>query len=249
MTRAIIAEDESALGEELRALLGRVWPELDVMALAPDGPAAIAAIEEHRPEVAFLDIKMPGMSGIEVARAIGTRAHVVFVTAYDRHAIEAFDGGAVDYLVKPVAQERLATTVARLKARLASPPASLEATLEKLALTLRLENREPLQWITASQGAQTRLVLVQDVLYFQSDSKYTRVVTREGELLIKKPIKALAEELDASAFRQIHRSTIVNLREIKSLVRDDAGHAAIHLKSSPETLAVSDTYLHLFKQM
>jgi DNA-binding LytR/AlgR family response regulator len=249
MIRAVIAEDEPLLREELHAMLGRAWPELNVVALAPDGLAALAAIEEHRPDVAFLDIKMPGMSGIEVARAIGTRAHVVFVTAYDRHAIEAFEGGAIDYLVKPVAAERLATTVARLKGRLAAPPAALEATLEKLALALHEKIREPLQWITASQGAQTRLVLVQDVLYFQSDTKYTRAVTRDGEVLIKKPIKALAEELDASAFRQIHRSTIVNLREIKSLVRDDAGHAAIHLRSRPETLAVSDTYLHLFKQM
>jgi DNA-binding LytR/AlgR family response regulator len=249
MTRAVIAEDEALLRDELRALLQRAWPELDLVALAPDGAAAIAAMEEHRPEVVFLDIKMPGMSGIEVARAIGNRAHIVFVTAYDRYAIEAFDNGAIDYLVKPVTEERLATTVARLKARLASAPASLEATLEKLAEALRQESREPLQWITASQGTQTRLVLVQDVVYFQSDAKYTRVVTREGELLIKKPIKALADELDPGAFRQVHRSTIVNLREIKALVRDDTGHAAIHLKSRPETLAVSDTYLHLFKQM
>jgi len=159
MIRALIAEDEPLLRDELRAMLGRVWPELDVVALAPDGPAAIAAIEEHRPEVAFLDIKMPGMSGIEVARAIGTRAHMVFVTAYDRHAIEAFDGGAVDYLVKPVTEERLATTVARLKVRLASAPASLEATLEKLAEALRKEGREPLQ---LPQTARTTVVAFQN---------------------------------------------------------------------------------------
>lgn len=249
MTRAVIAEDETLLREELRAMLRRAWPELEIVAVAPDGPTALAAIDAHGPDVVFLDIKMPGMSGIDVARAVGDRVHVVFVTAYDRHAIEAFDSGAVDYLVKPVAAERLATTVARLKARLASPPAALEATLEKLAQALRKESPEPLRWITASQGAHTRLVLVQDVVYFQSDSKYTRVVTQDGEVLIKKPIKALAEELDATAFRQIHRSTIVNLREVKSLVRDDAGHGVIHLKSRPETLAVSDTYLPLFKQM
>ncbi|MGZ5037469.1 MAG: LytR/AlgR family response regulator transcription factor [Usitatibacter sp.] len=249
MTRALIAEDEALLREELRAMLARAWPELEVVALASDGPSAIDAFETHRPEVVFLDIKMPGMSGVDVARAVGERAHVVFVTAYERHAIEAFDSGAVDYLVKPVAPERLATTVARLKARLASPPAALGATLEKLAQALKRESREPLRWITASQGVQTRLVLVQDVVYFQSDSKYTRVVTRDGEVFIRKPIKALAEELDAAAFRQVHRSTIVNLAEIRGLVRDDAGHGIIHLKSRPETLAVSDTYLPLFKHM
>ena len=155
----------------------------------------------------------------------------------------------MDGVGRPVAGEHRATADERVKAGLGSMPASTEAMLAQLAESLRKETREPLRWITASHGNQTRMVLVQDVVYFQSDSKYTRVVTREGELLIKKPIKALADELDPSAFRQIHRSTIVNLREIKSLVRDEAGHGAVHLKSLPETLAVSDTYLHLFKQM
>jgi DNA-binding LytR/AlgR family response regulator len=249
VTRALIAEDETLLRNELNAMLARAWPELDIVALAPDGAAALEAFESRRPEVVFLDVKMPGVSGIEVARAIGDRAHIVFVTAFDRYAIEAFDNGAIDYLVKPVTAERLATTVARLKARLASRPVSLEATLDKLAQAIAGDKREPLQWITASHGAQTRLVMVQDVVFFQSDTKYTRVVTRDGEVLIKKPIKALADELDPKAFRQIHRSTIVNLREVKSLVRDEAGRGTIHLKSLAQTLAVSETYLHLFKQM
>jgi DNA-binding LytR/AlgR family response regulator len=249
MTKAVIAEDETMLREALKGLLAHAWPELEIVAEAADGPGALEAVEEHRPDVVFLDIRMPGIDGIEVAKAIGTRAHVVFVTAFDRHAIAAFESGAVDYLVKPVAAERLATTVERLKARLGSAPSSLESMLADLAATLRKDSREPLRWITATVGSETRLVMIQDVVYFQSDSKYTRVVTREGEVLIKKPIRALMQELDPAMFRQIHRSTVVSLKEVKALVRNESGHGVVHLKSRPETLAVSDAYLHLFKQM
>ena len=249
MSTAVIAEDESMLRAELKSLLAHAWPELHVVAEAPDGPGALEAVEEHRPDIVFLDIRMPGISGIEVAKAIGVRAHVVFVTAFDRHAVEAFESGAVDYLVKPVGMERLATTVERLKARIGTTPASLERMLAQLSDTMKKEAREPLRWITASQGNQTRLVMIQDVVYFQSDSKYTRVVTHDGEVLIKKPIKALMQELDPAMFRQVHRSTVVSLKEVKALVRNESGHGVIHLKSRPETLTVSDAYLHLFKQM
>jgi DNA-binding LytR/AlgR family response regulator len=189
------------------------------------------------------------MTGLEVARAIGSRAHVVFVTAYDRHALEAFESGAVDYLVKPVTAERLATTVKRLKSRVGTAPASLEGVLAQLAQSLGRETKEPLRWITASQGNQTRMVMIPEVVYFQSDAKYTRVVSADGEVLIKKPIKALLDELDPAMFRQVHRSTIVNLREIKSLTRSETGTGTIHLKSRPETLSVSVAYMPLFKQM
>jgi DNA-binding LytR/AlgR family response regulator len=249
MTKALIAEDEALLREELASRLARAWPGLVIVAQVADGPAALEAFEEHRPDIVFLDIKMPGLTGIEVAKAIGGRAHIVFVTAFDRHAIEAFESGALDYLVKPVVEERLTTTVERLKARLGSAPTSLESVLAQLADSIRKESREPLRWITASLGNQTHLVMIQDVVYFQSDSKYTRVVTRESEVLIRKPIKALIQELDPAMFRQIHRSTVVNVREVKALERNDSGHGVIHLKSRPETLAVSDAFMPLFRQM
>ena len=249
MTTAILAEDEELLRRELRTLIARVWPELEVVAEVDDGFEALEAVAAHRPDIVFLDIRMPGMSGLEVARAIAGQAHVVFVTAFDRYAIEAFESGAVDYLVKPVLEERLATTLSRLKLRVGTVPASFEAMFAKLAESMKKDEREPLRWITASLGNQTRLVMIQDVVYFQSDSKYTRVVAHDGEVLIKKAIRALVDELDPAMFRQVHRSTIVNLREVKALVRGDDGHAVIHLKSRPETLAVSDSYAHLFKQM
>jgi DNA-binding LytR/AlgR family response regulator len=249
MTTAVIAEDEALLRAQLKEMLAAAWPEVEVVAEAEDGTGALESVAAHKPDVVFLDIRMPGLSGLEVARAIADRAHVVFVTAWDRHALEAFESGAVDYLVKPVTLERLETTVARLKSRLGSVPASFETMFARLAESMKKERAEPLRWITASQGNQTRMVMIQDVVYFQSDSKYTRVVSAEGEVLIRKPIRALAEELDPAMFRQVHRSTIVNLREVKALVRGEDGHAVIQLKSRPETLAVSDSFLPLFRQM
>lgn len=248
-TRAVIAEDEPLLRAELRSLLAQAWPELEIAAEAEDGGEALEAIALHRPEIVFLDVRMPGMTGIEVARAIAGQAHVVFVTAFDRFAIDAFESEAVDYVVKPVTAERLATTVQRLKRRLGTQPPPLEALLADLAAAVSRQRKEPLRWITASQGKQTKLVMIQDVVYFQSDNKYTRVATRDGDVLIRTPIRRLLEELDPGVFRQVHRSTVVNLAEVATLVRDDTGRGTIRLKSRPEEIAVSEAFLPLFRQM
>jgi DNA-binding LytR/AlgR family response regulator len=247
--RAVIAEDEPLLRAELRRLLAKAWPDLEIAAEAEDGGEALEAVTLHRPDIVFLDVVMPGMTGIEVARAIAGRAHIVFVTAFDRFAIDAFESEAVDFIVKPVTAERIEATVARLQRRLGTKPPSLEALLADLAAAVGHRRKEPLRWITASQGKQTKLVMIQDVVYFQSDNKYTRVVTREAEVLIRTSIRHLLEELDPGLFRQVHRSTVVNLGEIRTLVRDDAGRGTIQLKSRPEELAVSEAFLPLFRQM
>jgi DNA-binding LytR/AlgR family response regulator len=248
--KAVIAEDEPLLRAELRSLLAQAWPELEIAAEAEDGGEALEAIALHRPEIVFLDVRMPGMTGIEVARAIAGQAHVVFVTAFDRFAIDAFESEAVDYVVKPVTAERLATTVQRLKRRLGTQPPQLESLLADLAAAVSRQRKEPLRWITASQGKQTKLVMIQDVVYFQSDNKYTRVATRDGgDVLIRTPIRRLLDELDPGTFRQVHRSTVVNLAEVATLVRDDTGRGTIRLKSRPEEIAVSEAFLPLFRQM
>ena len=227
--KAVIAEDEALLRAELRKMLAQAWPELEIAAEAEDGGEALEAVTVHRPDVVFLDVVMPGMSGIEVARAIAGRAHIVFVTAFDRFAIDAFESEAVDFIVKPVTAERLAATVERLQRRLGTQPAPIEALLADLAAAVSRQRKEPLRWITASQGKQTKLVMIQDVVYFQSDNKYTRVATRDDEVLIRTPIRKLLEDLDPGTFRQVHRSTVVNLGEIAALVRDDLGLSLIHI--------------------
>ena len=243
--RAILAEDEPLLREELVELLARLWPELEIVAQAADGIAALQALARHAPDILFLDINMPGMSGIEVARQASGRCHVVFVTAYDQHALTAFEQGAADYLLKPVQPARLATTVARLKERIGRPPAVLEGLLRELGA----RERGYLRWINASQGQTVRVITVDDVCYFQAEAKYTRVVTAEGESLIRKPIKELTQELDPAAFWQIHRSTIVNVHAIAGVVRDLRGRMQVRLKRREELLAVSDGYTALFRQM
>jgi DNA-binding LytR/AlgR family response regulator len=246
MPTALIAEDEPLLREQLKRRIAEAWPELVIAIEAGNGGDAIAAFDADPTDVAFLDIRMPGMTGLEVARAIGDRAHIVFVTAYDEYAIAAFEEGAIDYLLKPVTRERLAKVVARLKARLSTPPLDLEGLLQRLA------NRDAtthLRWIRASLGNAMRMVAVEDVLFFQAEDKYTKVVTTDGEALIKKPIKELFDELDPEAFWQIHRSTIVSLRAIAKVERDWRDQPVITLKGRPEKLVVSRTFAHRFKAM
>jgi DNA-binding LytR/AlgR family response regulator len=244
-SRAIIAEDEPLLRDELAELLASLWTELEIVAQTADGMATLQAIERHQPDVLFLDINMPGMTGLEVARQASGRCHIVFVTAYDQHTLAAFEQGAMDYLLKPVQAARLATTVARLKERVGRPAPSMEGLLRELGAG----SRGFLRWINASQGQAVRIITVDDVCYFHADSKYTRVVTPEGESLIRKPIKELTQELDPSCFWQIHRGTIVNVHAISGVVRDLRGRTQVRLKKREELLTVSDAYTHLFRQM
>ena len=256
--RAVIADDERLMREQLRSRLAEVWPELEVVAEARNGREAVDAVAEHRPDLVFLDIRMPGMTGVEAAREIGDACHVVFITAYSEYAVEAFEQGAVDYVLKPADSERLALTVARLKRRLGAKPADLGDLLEKLAARLDLPagSQEPpgqksryLQWIQASMGQQIRMIPVAEVLFFTSDEKYTRVQTESYEALTRKPIKELVEELDPEHFWQIHRATIVNVEAIAGVTRDLRGRQLVQLKNYPQKLEVSRNYTHLFKQM
>jgi len=246
--RAIIAEDESLLREQLRDLLAAAWPELEVVALAHDGVQAIRAVEEHRPDVLFLDIHMPEASGLEVARVASGRCHVVFVTAYDQYAVAAFEEGAVDYVMKPLSGARIATAVQRVKERLKTAPANLNGLLDHLADPPR-RSGQYLRWINASRGEDVQLITIEEVRYFQSDTKYTRVVAAKREGLIRKSIKELVEELDPSTFWQMHRATIVNLNAVESVGRDLKGHVILRLKDRPDLLQVSQPYTHLFRQM
>ena len=243
--RAIIAEDEPLLREELAELLASLWPELGIVAETADGIATLQALEKHAPDILFLDINMPGLNGLDVARQASGRCHVVFVTAYDQHTLAAFEQGAADYLLKPVTTARLATTVTRLKERIGRPAPALEGLLRELGGG----QRGFLRWINASHGQTVRVITVEDVCYFQADAKYTRVVTAEGESLIRKPIKELSQELDPASFWQIHRSTIVNVNAIAGVVRDLRGRTQVRLKRREELLAVSDAYTQLFRQM
>jgi len=250
----VVAEDEALLRQALLDQLARAWPQLQVVAACEDGASALEAIAEHTPDVAFLDIRMPGLTGLDVAAAaaqVSARTQVVFVTAYDQYAVDAFERGAIDYLLKPIAPERLAATVARLQARVEHPDADALATLlERLGRHLpRDAAAEPLTWLTASAGRETRLILIDDVAYFRADNKYTTVVTADGEALLRTPIRELLARLDPATFKQIHRSTIVNLKAIAGIVRDDSGRGSVRLKSRAETLTVSAPYMALFRHM
>jgi DNA-binding LytR/AlgR family response regulator len=246
--RALIAEDEANLREELRDTLVSLWPELAICGVAADGFEAIRLLEQQAPDVLFLDIQMPGPSGLEVARRASGKAHVVFVTAYDSYAVAAFERGAIDYVMKPFDAERLADTVRRLKARVDSTPARLEGLLR--ALYQKVGNgREYVRWITASQGQELRLITTDEICYFQADNKCTLVVTADRESLIYRPIKELSEALDPAIFWRIHRGTIVNIRHVASVARDYRGRFLVKLKQRRETLPVSAPYAHLFKQM
>jgi len=246
MPTALIAEDEPMLMRQLKARLAEAWPELTIVAEAENGQEAVMLAQEERPDVAFLDIRMPILSGIEVARTIAGGPHIVFVTAYDEYAVAAFDEGAVDYVLKPPSPERIAKVVARLKSRLGTPPADLAALLERLA---GREGAGSLKWIRASLGTAMKLIAIDDVLYFQSEDKYTKVVTAEGDAHIRKTIKELHEELDEEQFWQVHRGTIVNLRAIAKVERDWRDQPILTLKDRTEKLTVSRTFAHLFKAM
>jgi DNA-binding LytR/AlgR family response regulator len=256
----MIADDEAPMRDLLRARLAAVWPELQIVAEAANGVEAVALGEQHRPDIAFLDIRMPGMSGIEAARQLYQRSHIVFATAYDQYALDAFQQGALDYLLKPVSAERLATTCARLRARLqartqAQPePQDIGQQLAKL--TALLENKgsaQPktgyLRWIQAQVGSSLRMVSTREVLFFQSDEKYTRVQTTGGEYLIRKTLKELADELDPDEFWRIHRSTLVRVDAIGEVTRDLRGRHMLRLRGHPFELEVSRNHTYLFQQM
>ena len=252
----VIAEDEQIFREALVQLLAKQWPELDIKAACQDGSEALEAIAEYKPSVAFLDIRMPGVNGMDVAAAsaeLSPNTHVVFVTAYNQYAVDAFEKGAIDYLLKPIEPKRLASTIERLKTRgqgSSNNAAALEALVGQLNTLLPARSiSEPLVWLTASTGKESKLIMIEDVLYFQSDSKYTTVVTAEGEALLRTPLCDLIEKLDAQQFKQIHRATIVNMKAIASISRDESGRGSIKLKARPETLSVSTTYMALFKNM
>lgn len=247
-TRIMIAEDEPLMRERLLDALDQAWPEARVVLVAENGNDAWDGFLEHQPEVVFLDIRMPGLSGLDVAARIGKAAHVVFVTAYDQYAVEAFDAGAIDYLLKPVQGERLARTVERIRAKLAAPPPDLGQLLQRLAAALPDKAPEPLKYIRATVGKQIRLIDVHDVLFFQSDTKYTRVVLADAEALVKIPLKDLLGGLDSERFWQIHRGTVVNVRAIIGADRVDAERLEVVVRGSAEKLPVSRTFAHLFRE-
>jgi DNA-binding LytR/AlgR family response regulator len=263
MPSALIADDEPLLRDQLKSRLAKLWPELTLVAEAVNGAEALSLYEEHTPDVVFLDIHMPVMTGLEAARLIGRgrskRTHIVFVTAYDEYAVEAFERGAIDYVLKPFNAARLTETVSRLKERLeASTPSAagaealqpdIENALRQLASRMGLPSGGYLRWIKASVGQTVRLIPVDEVLYFQSDEKYTRVALEDSEVLIRKPIKDLLAELDPRQFWQIHRATVVNTRAIAGVVRGERDQADLKLRGRPETLTVSRNFTHLFKQM
>jgi len=252
--KAIIADDEEPLRTYLRSLLSDVWSDLIICGEARNGREALALVEEHKPHIVFLDIKMPGLSGMEVAKRIGEACRVVFVTAYDRYAVEAFENEAIDYLLKPVTRERLERAVKRLQKQIDAPqkqPLSdvTEITERILAELKEREAREYLQWIKVQHLDGILLVPVEEVCYFKASDKYTMVMTEAGESLIKKTIKELSEDLDPSQFWRIHRGTIVNLSRIAKVSRSLTGRGAMRLKDRPEILIVSRSYMHLFRQM
>jgi len=256
---ALIAEDEPLLRDALRRQLAAVWPELEIVAEARNGREAVRLFDERHPDICFLDVHMPGLSGVDAANHIGRRAHLVFVTAFDHYAVQAFAQGALDYLLKPVEQARLAETVVRLKERLqASRPAiNTEQLLQQLSAqlaTLRDRGKgEPLRWIRAQAGKTVRLIAIEDVDFFRSDAKYTLVAWRDGgapaEAVVRIPLKSLLEQLDSDQFAQVHRSIVVNLRAIGHVRRHDNETAEIHLKGRGDVLPVSRHHVHLFRQM
>jgi DNA-binding LytR/AlgR family response regulator len=248
---ALIADDEDLPRAELRRMLAAAWPDLQVLAECEHGEAALEALAEHQPDVAFLDIRMPGASGLDVARAASGRCHVVFTTAYDSHAIEAFEAGALDYLLKPVPADRLAQAVERLRNRVASREAAppLDALVARLAQQLAPAGGERLRWISASVGDTIKMFSIDDVLFFQSDEKYTRVVTAGDEAHVRRPLKEIAEGLHADDFWQVHRGVIVRAAAIGRAQRDELGRITLHLKQHAEKLPVSQAYAWRFKPM
>ena len=252
---ALIADDEPLLREQLAAHLARLWPELQIVAQARNGREAVEMFDDLRPQVAFLDVHMPGMNGVDAARRIGRRAEIVFVTAFDQYAVEAFRQGAIDYVVKPIEGERLLDSVQRLQARLRaageSRPPDFEALLDRLAQEMRQRGDAPkyLRWIKASVGNAVRMIPIEQVLYLRSDAKYTAVAWEGGEALIRVPLRELADALDPGCFVQVHRSAIVNLMHVDRFSHGPGDSGEIHLKGRSERLAVSRSCVHLFRQM
>jgi DNA-binding LytR/AlgR family response regulator len=254
MPTAILADDERLMRDQLRMRLGQVWPELEIVGEAKNGEEAIELVDELKPDYTFLDIRMPGKTGMEAAAEIGNRSQIVFVTAYDAYAVEAFERGAVDYVLKPPEPERLKVTVERLKNRKEVPAggdvnASVTAMLSQLAEKIATPKPKFLQWIQASIGQDLRMIPVEEILFFRSDEKYTCVQTDKFEALIRKPVRDLADELDPALFWQIHRATLVNVNAIEGVTRDIRGRHLVMIKGRPDKLEVSRSFLHLFKQM
>ena len=248
LLRAFLVDDEPLALKRLARLL-EATKRVEIVGRAIDPAEGLAELAETVVDVVFLDIHMPGVNGLEAARAVAGRAHIVFVTAFDEYAVEAFERGAIDYVLKPFNEERLAVTVERLKERLATRPPGIEELVESLASRLGARGADHLRWIKASVGSNVRLIPVEEVLFFQSDEQYTRVVTLEAESLIRKPIRELLEELDPAKFWQIHRATIVNVDYIASVRRGLKDQAEITLRDHGATLIVSRAFTHLFKQM
>ncbi|WP_077037216.1 LytTR family DNA-binding domain-containing protein [Pelomonas sp. KK5] len=266
--RAVLADDERLMREQLRSRLTEAWPELEIVAEAKNGLEAVELVREHKPDLVFLDIRMPGLTGVEAARQIAQLPEdddwlvpeIVFITAYDQYAVEAFEQGVADYVLKPAERERLAVTVSRIKKRLGqragaddaanTAPAPLQQLLHKLSAQMSPSGKPSyLQWIQATVGQAIQMIPVEDVLFFISDEKYTRVQTPKLEALIRKPIKELVDELDPELFWQIHRSTLVNARAIDGITRDFRGRQLVGVKGNNEKLEVSRSYTHLFKGM
>ncbi|TFW30336.1 LytR/AlgR family response regulator transcription factor [Duganella callida] len=248
---ALIADDEEGMRQQLRSRLLEAWPALQIVAEASNGIEAVALAGQHQPDIVFLDIRMPGLSGIEAARMLFNRCHLVFVTAYDQYAIEAFEQGALDYLLKPVGGERLKAACARVQGRLGRQPADIERQLSQLLAQHRppAAKQEYLRWIQAVVGANLRMISTREVLFFQADEKYTRVQTGQSEVLIRKTLKELADELDPNEFWRIHRSTLVRVDAIAEVTRDLRGRQMVRIRNHPALLEVSRGHTHLFQQM
>jgi DNA-binding LytR/AlgR family response regulator len=249
---AVVADDERLMREQIVGRLKEAWPELVIVGEAANGSEAVALVRSLEPDIVFLDINMPEMDGIKAARAVAGRVHVVFVTAYDKYAVSAFDHGAVDYLVKPVEPERVALACRRLRERLQQQPDPMHDLLEQLSQRLGsggASPREYLKWVQASVGATIRMIPTADILFFRAEDKYTRVQTEGFEALIRKPIKELIDELDPKEFWQIHRASVVRVDAIAQVSRNLRGNQVVHLKGRDEKLEVSRTFSHLFKQM
>lgn len=245
--RALIADDEAHLCDDLHRRLHRLWPELHIVAVAHDGLAAAEALATQKPDIAFLDIRMPGRDGLQAARAAAPECRLVFVTAFDDHAVQAFEQAAVDYLLKPVSDERLQRCVERLKRHL---PGTEREVLSRLQHLLKPPDKPAsLRWLRAQVGQAVRLVAVDEVCYFQSADKYTAVYTRDAELLLRTPLKDLIAQLDPEQFWQVHRGSVVNVSQIISARHDLLGKITLSLRDRPEKLAVSRGYAYLFRQM
>jgi DNA-binding LytR/AlgR family response regulator len=251
MTTAIIADDEDLPRKDLRRMLAELWPELEILAECEHGTEALEAIHQHHPDIAFLDIRMPGMTGLDVANATKGRCHAVFTTAYDNHALEAFSAGAIDYLLKPISNERLVDAIARLKERLAAkaPPSDLSQLMQELDKRLRAPAAEKIRWISASVGDTIKMFPIDKILFFTSDEKYTRVVCTDDEAHVRKPLKEIIEGLDSEVFWQIHRSVVVRADAIAKAHRDELGKVTVELRGTKETLKVSQAYAWRFKPM